>query len=96
MLADWQRNAADRHPWNVLKGLIHSDGCRSTNSIKHPKKIYVYPRYTFSNRSADIRGIFCEYCDRVGVRWRQMNEFNISVARRDSVALMDRYIGPKS
>lgn len=31
-----------------------------------------------------------------GVESRPSNEFTISVARRDSVALMDRYIGPKS
>jgi len=38
---------------------------------------------------------FCEYCDKVGVEWRPTNRWNISVARRDSVALMDRHIGPK-
>jgi len=47
------------------------------------------------NRSDDIRALFCEYCDRVGVEWRRMTQWDISVARRDSVALMDRYIGPK-
>jgi hypothetical protein len=35
-------------------------------------------------------------CDRIGVEWRQMNRWNISVARRASVALLDRFIGPKS
>jgi hypothetical protein len=94
-LEGWQREIADRYPWRLLRGLIHSDGCRSMNTIKHPKKTYAYPRYQFSNRSRDIRDLFCEYCDKVGVEWRQMNRWNISVARRESVALMDRAIGPK-
>jgi len=58
-------------------------------------KTYRYPRYNFTNHSDDIRAVFCEYCDKVGVEWRRMNRWSISVARRDSVALMDRRIGPK-
>ena len=95
MLADWQREICDRFPDRLLRGLIHSDGCRSINTIRHPKRVYRYPRYQFSNRSDDIRGIFCEYCDKVGVDWRVMNRWNISVARRESVAKLDRLIGPK-
>lgn len=94
-LEDWQREICDRYPWRFLRGLIHSDGCRSMNTIRHPKKTYAYPRYQFSNRSDDIRALFCEYCDKLGVEWRRMNRWNISVARRESVALMDRHIGPK-
>jgi hypothetical protein len=94
-LEPWQREIVDRHPWRFLRGLIHSDGCRCMNRIRHPKKTYAYPRYLFSDRSNDIRNLFCEYCEAVGVEWRQMNRWNISVARRDSVALMDRYIGSK-
>jgi hypothetical protein len=94
-LAEWQRGIADRFPHRLLRGLIHSDGCRAINRIKHPKRTYSYPRYQFSNRSSDIRGIFCEYCDKLGIEWRQMNRFTISVARGDSVARMDEFIGPK-
>ena len=46
--------------------------------------------------SADIRGLFCEYCDRLGVRWTQSNHRNISVSHRRSVAILDGFIGPKS
>lgn len=94
-LEPWQREIADRYPWRLLRGLIQSDGCRSTNTIKHPKKTYRYPRYHFTNHSLDIQRLFCEYCDKVGVEWRQMNRWSISVARRESVSLMDRAIGPK-
>jgi hypothetical protein len=95
VLDAWQREILDRYPWRFLRGLIHSDGSRHLNTIKRPNKTYRYPRYEFSNRSDDIRALFCEYCDKVEVEWRPTNRWNISVARRDSVALMDRHIGPK-
>jgi hypothetical protein len=95
VLASWQREILDRWPWRFLRGLIHSDGYRGLNTIRHPKKTYAYSRYQFSNRSQDIRNLFSEYCDNVGVEWRQMNRWTISVARRQSVALMDQHIGPK-
>jgi hypothetical protein len=94
-LADWQRAIADRFPHRFLRGLIHSDGYRGMNTIKHPKKTYAYPRYQFCNHSADIRNLFCEYCDKLGIEWRQMNRFNISVARAGSVARLDELVGPK-
>jgi hypothetical protein len=65
------------------------------NRIRHGTRTYAYPRYNFSNRSDDIRSLFCEYCEQVGVEWRQMNRSDISLARRSSLALMDRHIGPK-
>lgn len=95
VLEPWQREICDRYPHRLLRGLIHSDGYRGMNTIRHPNRTYAYPRYQFCNHSDDVRAIFCEYCDRVGVQWRRMNRWNISVARRDSVALMDRFIGPK-
>ena len=95
-LAEWQQRAVRRHPQLLLRGLIHSDGCRVMNTIRHPQKTYEYPRYNFSNRSDDIRRIFCEACDLVGIEWRVMNAFNISVARRASVARLDEFIGPKT
>ena len=84
-----------------LSGLIHSDGCRTTNRFKTKLPSgrvasYGYPRYFFSNESEDIRRIFCDHCELLGIRWTQSNRRNISVARRGSVALMDEFIGPKS
>jgi hypothetical protein len=94
-LEPWQRRIVERHPGRLLRGLIHSDGCRVTNRIRHPKKTYSYPRYFFSNRSADIQEFFCEACDRLGIEWRQDGPWNISVARREAVAILDRHVGPK-
>jgi hypothetical protein len=54
-----------------------------------------YPRYHFSNVSADIREIFGRACDQLGIEWRPNNRWSLSVARRGSVALLDEFVGPK-
>lgn len=94
-LPEWQCEITRSYPERFLRGLIHSDGCRSLNSIRTEKRTYEYPRYQFSNRSADIRQIFCEHLDLLEIPWRRMNAVTISVARRDAVARLDEFIGPK-
>ncbi|MYV52541.1 helix-turn-helix domain-containing protein [Streptomyces sp. SID3212] len=102
-LVPWQRAVVDAHPWEFVRGLIHSDGCRVTNwtekTIGGRRKRYEYPRYFFSNASGDILRLFTDTLDAVGVEWRPANQArivqNISVAKRASVGLMDRHIGPK-
>ena len=89
------------HPKALLRGLIHSDGCRTVNRFRTALPSgrvaeYEYPRYFFSNLSADIRRIFCEHCELLGIRWSQSNHRNISVSHRDSVALLDEFVGPKA
>jgi len=100
-LLDWQRAITHQYPEALLRGLIHSDGCRSINRFRTTLPSgrvaeYAYPRYFFSNLSADIRSIFCEHCDLLGIRWTRSNARNISVAHRGSVARMDAFIGPKA
>lgn len=96
----WQRELTVVHPYQLLRGLIHSDGSRCINRFdtKLPSgrvAHYEYPRYFFTNLSADIRGIFCEHCELLGIRWTQSNPRNISVSHRDSVAVLDSFVGPK-
>jgi hypothetical protein len=100
-LSDWQRACTGAHPEALLRGLIHSDGCRTVNRFKTKLPSgrvaeYEYPRYFFSNLSADIRQIFCDHCDLLGIRWTQSNPRNISVSHRRSVALLDEFAGPKA
>jgi hypothetical protein len=100
-LAPWQRKITQGYPRELLRGLIHSDGCRTINCFKTKLPsgrvaAYEYPRYFFSNLSEDIRRIFCEHCELLGIRWTQSNPRNISISHRRSVALMDEFIGPKS
>jgi hypothetical protein len=100
VLEDWQQRIVDAHPWAFLRGLLHSDGCRCVNrfTTRLPSgrvAEYAYPRWFFSNLSADIRGLFCATCDTLGVRWTQSNHRNISISHRHSVALVDAEVGPK-
>jgi hypothetical protein len=99
-LEDWQLEVTHQFPCELLRGLIHSDGCRTINKFKTRLPSgrvapYEYPRYFFSNQSEDIRRIFCEHCELLGIRWTQSNPRNISVSHRKSVALLDEFIGPK-
>ncbi|NSC21071.1 transcriptional regulator [Streptomyces albus subsp. chlorinus] len=99
----WQQEIVDEHPWELIRGLVHSDGCRITNwttrTVGGRRKRYEYPRYFFANKSSDILRLYCTTLDRLGVQWRATQHRNggrnISVARRPSVALMDAHIGPK-
>lgn len=103
VLESWQQDIVDAHPWDFIRGLIHSDGCRvinwTTRHVAGERKRYEYPRYFFTNKSDDIRKLCGDALDRVGVEWttsaRGSDPFHISVARRSSVALMDAHVGAK-
>lgn len=100
-LAPWQLELTRRHPKHLLRGLMHSDGCRCVNrfTVVLPKggpREYSYVRYFFSNLSGDILAIFCKHCELLGIRWTQSNHRNISISHRRSVALMDSFVGPKT
>jgi hypothetical protein len=96
VLADWQTEIVEAAPGLFLRGLIHTDGWRGINRVHAKGKDYAYPRYQFSNRSDDIRKMFTRACDALGVSWSRWTRYHISVAQRDSVALLDRFVGPKS
>jgi hypothetical protein len=91
-LAAWQQEIALRRPDRLLRGLIHSDGCRFLNHVNGTD----YPRYQFRNKSDGIRMIFKEACTSFGVRWTQPRVDVLSVARRGDVARLDTVIGPKT
>jgi hypothetical protein len=92
LLVPWQQAIVDAHPDRLLRGLIHSDGCRVLNRVNGKG----YPRYHFTNNSKDIRNIFGWACDRYGVRWRSMNATTLSVARAADVRKLDLVVGPKA
>jgi hypothetical protein len=99
-LEPWQRRIAlELHPDRLLRGLIHSDGCRATNNITHRlrrgEKQYSHPRYFFCNESADIRWLFIEACIYLEIEWRYTKANTISVAQREGVAKLDSFVGPK-
>jgi len=97
VLRPWQRAAAiDEHPGPFVRGLIHSDGCRVLNRVVVRGKPYAYPRYFFTNLSADIRGLFLDACARLDVAARHSSPITVSVARRASVTRLDAVVGPKA
>jgi hypothetical protein len=95
-LESWQQEIVDRHPRAFLSGLIHSDGNRAINRVRVRGKRYAYRRYQFTNVSDDIKRIFCDTCDQLGLHWTVANARNISIARRADVAFLDTFIGPKA
>jgi hypothetical protein len=97
VLAPWQREIAlGSEAGTFLRGLIHSDGWRGINRVRGANgSRYEYPRYMFSNRSDDIRGLFAEACDAIGVHARRMNQWNLSVADAEGIRRLDRFVGPK-
>jgi hypothetical protein len=91
----------DAYPQELLRGLIHSDGCRTVNRFSTTLPSgrvaeYAYPRYFFSNMSPDIRRCSARPATRSAIRWTQSNHRNISVSHRRSVAALDAFIGPKA
>lgn len=91
-LAPWQEEFATRYPHLLLRGLIQSDGCRFINTGRGN---WSCPRYSFSNRSEDIHRIFCEACAQLGLRWTRAPH-TVYVSRKDDVARLDAFVGPKS
>lgn len=98
-LEPWQEEIVTKHPGDFARGLFHSDGYRGMNRVRRPVKDgdrwYEYPRYLFANHSADIHRLCGQALDRLGVAWRFSRPTTISVARRDAVARLDEFVGPK-
>jgi hypothetical protein len=95
----WQQEIVTIFPGPFLRGLFHSDGCRIINRVRRKlaggDRWYEYPRYFFSNESADIIGLCAQTLDQVGVSWRMARRNVLSVARREAVARLDEFVGPK-
>jgi len=98
-LEPWQQTIVDEFPGLFVRGLFHSDGWRGSNRVRRVlddrEHWYEYPRYIFTNESQDILQLCGEALDRIGVDWRFSRPDNISVARREAVARLDEYVGPK-
>jgi hypothetical protein len=97
-LAPWQELITDREPEQFIRGLIHSDGCRTMNRVVVNGKDYAYPRYFFSQVSNDIRGLFCKSLAQLGIEYGPTGSrgHEVSIHRRESVARLDAFVGPKS
>ena len=101
VLADWQLQLTRAHPESLIRGLIHSDGCRVVNRFQTRLPSgrvaeYSYVRYFFSNLSSDIRGIFADHCELLGIRVTESNHRNLTISHRTSVAILEQIVGPKT
>ncbi|WP_119732004.1 helix-turn-helix domain-containing protein [Thermomonospora amylolytica] len=98
-LMSWQEEIVNECTERFVRGLLHSDGCRITNRVRRPlpsgERWYEYPRYLFVNESRDIFELFGAALDRLGVAWRYSKPNTISIAKRDAVARLDEFVGPK-
>jgi hypothetical protein len=90
-LEAWQQRIVAGQERQLVRGLIHSDGCRVVANDRGVASV----RYHFSNRSEDIKSIYCESLDTLGIDWTRPSEKDIAVYRKASVAIMDEFVGPK-
>jgi hypothetical protein len=98
-LQPWQRIIVLNDPGHFARGLFHSDGYRGINRVRarlaDGERWYEYPRYLFTNESKDILRLCGETLDQLEVAWRFSRRNAISVARREAVARLDEFVGPK-
>ena len=80
-----------RETRSFLRGLVHSDGCRVVANDRGVASV----RYHFSNRSEDIKSLFCASLDYLGIPWTRPSQRDIAIYRKAAVAQLDEFIGPK-
>lgn len=91
-LEPWQQVLVSQAPEQFIRGLIDSDGCRVVANDRGVLSI----RYYFSNRSDDIRALFCGALDQLDIPWTRPSQYCIAVYRKAAVARLDEFVGPKS
>jgi hypothetical protein len=90
-LEPWQTALVHAAPWSFIRGCIRSDGCCFVNRTGR----YEYRSYCFDNISAEIRELFVDACEQVGVACRPAGT-SVRIYRRASVALMLEHVGLKA
>jgi hypothetical protein len=91
VLTSWQEEIVQGEREALIRGLIHSDGCRIVANDRGVASI----RYHFSNLSEDIKKIFCESLDDLGIPWTRPCDRQIAIYRKSAVAILDTFVGPK-
>ena len=91
-LETWQELLIKEATEEFIRGLIESDGCRVVANDRGVKSV----RYHFSNRSDDIRALFCAALDELGIPWTRPSRYHVAVYRKAAVARLDEFVGPKA
>jgi hypothetical protein len=99
ILEDWQQEIVDTYPLEFFRGLYHSDGTRFSNVVNGKD----YPRYGFTNHSDDIRNLYCDTCNLLGLHWTIKRRGSLGnritdvyISKRKDVEYLDTVIGSKS
>lgn len=90
-LEPWQVTIVADHREALIRGLIHSDGCRVVANDRGVASV----RYHFSNLSEDIKRIYCDSLDALGIPWTRPCDKQIAIYRKTAVAYVDTFVGPK-
>jgi hypothetical protein len=85
LLTEWQTQIEREHPFDLLRGLMESDGSRFDRIVGGK----AYPAYEFTNESSDIREIFCRVARAVGLNFTTPKPNVVAIARREDVATLD-------
>jgi hypothetical protein len=84
-------------PQSTVIRWLNGGAPRFREPIDHaPRPGIRISRFSFSNRSEDIKAILCEHLDLLGIAWRRAGSQNISIARREAVAALDEFVVPKA
>ena len=99
-LADWQQAIVERYPGDFARGLFHSDGYRGVNRVRRTLgrgcgALVRVPAVPVHQQLRDILWLCGQTLDQLGVAWRFSKPNTISVARREAVARLDEFVGPK-
>ena len=99
-LLEWQESIIKSYPKEFIRGLIHSDGCRFIP--KASGKV----NYQFTNTSTDIITLYCKTLDMLNIKYRiakkpingkaKRQAYDISTSRKESVNILESFVGPKS
>src|SRR5918996_4911880 len=89
----FQSSRQDLATW-MCGGLLILQGLAlPTPPARGQARKWSYPRYAFSNLSPDIRQIFMDTCDLLGLRWTSSGR-TVYVSRKADVEVLDSFVGP--
>lgn len=92
VLSEWQQALVRQKPQDLVRGLIHSDGCRVIANDRGVSSV----RYHFTNFSEDILGIFTKALDQLAIPWTRPTKRMVAVYRKTATARLDEFVGPKA
>lgn len=71
--------------------------CRATAALWSPTTVAsVASAYYFSNRSDDIRVLFCSALDDRGIPRTRNAKHQVAIYRKAATARLDEFVGPKA